>query len=95
MTVLECLLPAGPCSIKDLWRAASLANWWAKRVNEPATRRILYKIKDECLARLLQQGGVRVLVRGDQDRHRGLLSISLAEQPRERLHSHENWLPAA
>ena len=94
MTVLEYLLPADPCSVKDLWRAASFANWWAKRV-DPSFRATLYTIKNGCLGRLHREGGERVLVGGDQDRHRGLLSISLRAQPRLRLHTHENWLPAA
>ncbi len=95
MNVLEVLLPTREQSAKDLFRVASWCNYWAKRT-ECSTRRTLYRIKNACLWRLQNSGFKKaVSVRGDSDRHRGLLSIGLESDLKKRLHTHENWKPTA
>lgn len=94
-TVLSFLVPNESCSPRKLFGDAAWCNGWAKRTSGE-TRRLLYQIKNECLSRLLQEQHKKsVSVRGDTDRHRGLLSIALSEHPRRRLHTHENWLGRA
>lgn len=94
MTVIECMVPGDACSPQELFRVARWSSSWAKWV-DPPTRAALYEIKDLCLARLVWCNADAIIVRGDQDRHRGLLSVALRSDPRVRLHTHEGWLPAA
>jgi len=98
MTVLETLSPTfDPSCLRDprrLFNRAALCNRLAKGAHG-FTRTLLYEIKSECIDVLQTRFPDALDVRGDFDRHRGLLSISLKEGTRRRLHFHEAWIPAA
>ena len=95
MNLLEAILPTSEQSVRDLFRVALWCNFWAKRT-ESSTRRTLYRIKDACLWQLQTPSFKKsVSVRGDSDKYFGLLSIALTCDPKKRLHTHENWKPAA
>ena len=95
MNLLETLLPTSKQSARDLFQTARWCNSWAKQT-EASTQRTLYRIKNACLWQLQNPSFEKsVSVRGDSDRHRGLLSLALASDPKKRLHTHENWRPAA
>jgi len=90
--VLDYLDPRWLHSPQEIFRRAVWCNFWAKRVNAE-TRIALYRTKNRCIRLLQVRFSAALDVRGDLDRHRGLLSIGLRDEPRHRLHSHENWMP--
>ncbi len=94
MTVLEFIVPQSPQRAKDFRDAAELCSKLAK-LCQGAMQRALYAMKAECLACMFRYHAGSIVVKGDSDRHRGLLSVALRTQPRRRIHTHENWLPAA
>jgi hypothetical protein len=71
----------------QLFRTAAAANAIAK-ITCGRNRRIAYRVKNRCLDQLITRG--RVLVKPDNDRYPGLLSVCLS--PQMRLHTHEGWL---
>ncbi len=98
MTVLEAMHPdQDPLCCGNphaLFARAAFCGRYAKLTRGEA-RRILYLCKNECLEILLTRFPNEIELRGDCDRHRGLLSIALKINRRQRLHSHEAWMPAA
>lgn len=94
MVVLESIDPKALHSAAALFSLGEWCSRWAKRT-DCATGRTLYRIKDEVIAILKKDYRCDIEVRGDTDRHRGLLSIGLRQNPRRRLHFHENWGTAA
>ena len=98
MTVLDALHPNhDPVYCRDcrtIFARAALCGKLAK-LSQGRTRRKLYRFKNACIAILQVQFADEIETRGDADRHRGLLSIALRTNKRQRLHSHEAWMPAA
>lgn len=95
LSVLQLGLAPWPIDdARPLFRNACFCSQWAKRVDR-RTRECLYGLKDQIIAELRGRYKDQIDERGDCDRHRGLFSIALRSDPRRRLHTHENWLPAA
>jgi hypothetical protein len=89
-TLAEVLQTERPGMNTLLFRRAGEANRIAK-IAKGRARALAYWVKDRALGQLIERG--HVVVRVDQNRFPGLLSVGLSR--RHRLHTHENWLNGA
>lgn len=92
--LFDSMRPAGNEAAQDCLKRSITCNRLAKR-SGGGTRQDLYRLKNQNIVAALLVDPAALLVTVDHDLHHGLLSVALRNDPRIRVHTHENWLDEA